>query len=781
MPFAAKPRWTDIFISAIFIIRAPHVQATESYDPSGDMMAAFGSQCSANGPLSNQALGQSNALGSIITSIQRDPKCGGVGDALRNMQLSFDATQEKDVTAVSREQIMNEIHSVETALHDELTKPTLPASSSTSTSESTLTSVDPITGETVTTTTSSSNGTSASSYQEGYRDPQYVTALQTQLISLKQKMLSSQYHPDTARKTMRLNAAKNFYKYSNDVFDQLSNSLECNTSNPNLAAQIGAQVLALSSSLVPGAAGSLMLATGSFTSNLLAFVRNRKINAQAQKLIAIKTSEAAGCALEAMSNTWCQARDAQTLLKYNAQNRASCSPSWEGVGLVGRDLPSYLQWVSRINSGAEANNSAMASLKKQADALELVLKNYATDMSALINETAVKVSEPGSNQEGLILNLLDRINDATVPVVQRQIYDSTTQGQLTIIGPLVLSFPVDQRCGPMVYFFSTEDPPPPPINRKCDRGANTNETCLVCINRVYPQYRTPTLPQIKKRLALLKTEGEDYVNREKRRVQESDPLLALNKVDEDPVNRRSARQYLEGVVSYTTYLLDESKAGGGIAKDRLGELIQDAKSKGTRALDIINNKGISPDEAEQNLTKILAPNQNIYQLPDQIQFIVKKDVDRRVAESGNENLAMIMQLSSSDSVSELLRGYFGAQETRTQASLAKSYTQHNMDAVSEIFGESFETRLKNLSEMTDDDSKELLGLTCVRLTLIPSLAKFSKATDLEDYCKNATYPFLYRGEPLNFAKLAKMPFDQRVCALYDFRRKSRIVEQSQSK
>jgi hypothetical protein len=61
----------------LFVISNSNAIA-DSYDPTDDLMAAFGSRCSSQGDATNVALAQSGSIKGIVSAIKKDDSCGNL-------------------------------------------------------------------------------------------------------------------------------------------------------------------------------------------------------------------------------------------------------------------------------------------------------------------------------------------------------------------------------------------------------------------------------------------------------------------------------------------------------------------------------------------------------------------------------------------------------------------------------------------------------------------------------------------------------------------------------
>jgi uncharacterized membrane protein YkoI len=220
-----------IFLATLFF---NSLLLAQGYDPTNDLFFAFGSRCQSKGPLNEVALNDGNSIKSIVESVRDDESCQSIVNALNSIdslnvtRLMKDKNLEKDVEFLAMKS-----NDLEMALQAEI--------------------------------------------DSGGKDTAYITALKTELVATKVSVIKSQKSPQQENAKKRYETIDNFYSYSNVLFSKLKQSDQCLTKKPNLAAQIGAQILGMSSSLSSGVIGSLMLSAGSLTDNFISFFRDKSL------------------------------------------------------------------------------------------------------------------------------------------------------------------------------------------------------------------------------------------------------------------------------------------------------------------------------------------------------------------------------------------------------------------------------------------------------------------------------------------------------------------------
>ena len=109
-------------ISTVIILFAPFAFGQSSYDPTSDLILAFGQRCPMSyGNLNSGALADNQSLQKIIDAIRNDPSCQGVAGALQSVQATLNAgtliapqadeiaLQERQQTCLSLQAAFNEV------------------------------------------------------------------------------------------------------------------------------------------------------------------------------------------------------------------------------------------------------------------------------------------------------------------------------------------------------------------------------------------------------------------------------------------------------------------------------------------------------------------------------------------------------------------------------------------------------------------------------------------------------------------------------------------------
>ncbi|MES2768589.1 MAG: hypothetical protein V4596_05520 [Bdellovibrionota bacterium] len=692
-----------------------------SYDPTNDLFFAFGSRCKGKGSVNDSAFNDGAGLKYIAESIRDDASCKGITGALNDIQnlnvprLLRDRNSEDDLEYMSIQ-----ANDLELAIQAEMSSAT--------------------------------------------PDMDYIGALKAELVLAKVNIAKSQKLSNQEQTRRRLETIDNFQKYSNTLFARLKQSDECLTKNPNIAAQIGAQILGLGSTMASGYVGSLMLATGSMVDNYVSFVRQHKIGNKIKDVTNNRLGEAVGCSLEGLSYTYCQARDVETIINFNkSKNKdVKSKPSWlDGIGIIGQDVQSYMDWITQVDSGAPAGTIGRADDKKKAFALQNDLRSAGIDIEGILNTAKNTVAQSSNKIEAT----KKALNDIATKF---QVCDTFGNCGLSSGGPFGNAFASDPGCGPFIYLYS----------KGVDRVRKDNGL-IPCKTYVTTQY--PIIPDINTEVGPLVdglvAEATQSINIQLSQVSESNPNLVISKVDARTQNRRSAREFLNSSLAYLENLLGDSNSIAQRKNQR--ELIEKTRGQIVNALKIIDRTeegNTDPSKKVADLSKELIPLGDTFAIPKSLSEIINQDIDQKISQGQiDENLAALMQLSSNDSLGELIKYYIGLEAAKTQSRSAKELTRTNLSALSSIFSDSLKNRMEKLSRQAKDDpdAKESLALLCMQTLAVPESPKMGKL-DVKQYCDGQVYKSIYDESKIsmNYNDLSRKSYPERACAVYDFYRKS---------
>lgn len=707
--------------------------AQNAYDPTDDMFGVFGSRCeSYSGPLVHTALSQAGQFRGIIESIKDDKACQGISSALLPIEMMLADNLSKPTAAeIEVRRLRAQIQDVEILLASELA-----ASGS---------------------------------------DPNYIDRIKDLLYTKKLEMVSEQSRSSYEKETIRRNSIDTFRVYTNSLLAHLGQNLTCLNNHPNLIAQIGAQLLATSSSFVAGATGSALLATGAILDSFVSFLRNLKYSRHIRALNQSRLNAAIHCAIESLSATYCQARDVESVVDFNLQYRLRPKPndlSWKGLELVASELPAFNSWANRLNSGSLVSSEAQANERKEAKSLELNFLGYQYDIEAEFSRNERKNGDSGgsdTDREILIDALTSILRGGIVSVT----HTSTSMTEKP--GPFFSSFVTDRSCGPVTFLYTAGK------QRVCETNDKDSENCKACarklVNGTVPKYG-----DLKGALTKLMAEATAFVASEVALVNETNHQLVLTESTRQKINRKSALDFIRGGIKYLQYLVDNPESHPG---EPLLSSIRNALARLQQGEQILKNPTPDPKKDVTELTKIFVPSSDVFYVANEFREIVRQLLDKKINEGKlDENLAHVLQLSSGDSLSTVIENAFGVTGAKMQVNNAQQITLDTLTVMADLFSENVTEALEEVKPERFENIikyENALSVHCVRSLLAPQ-SPVINGKDLRTICQNRVLYDAYpqSGIQVSYNDYSKpgIPIPKRICLLYDFFRKSRVYEMS---
>lgn len=641
------------------------------------------------------------------------------------------------------------------------------------------------------------------------KDTTYIASLEQELYAKKIELFKSKFDTDYQRRQQSMAIAANLYRQSSTIMQGLAANAECVGKYPNIAAQIGGQVMQSSSQFANDLAGSTLLATGGIIDNFVKMYRDYGLAKTLKDITDEKFGVGIGCALEGLSSTYCQARDLMRVANANKllqEKVAACLPPaspFAGVSLVGRDLNDFVKWVQDLDSGSRATSSTHASLKGAAKSLQSRLSILQDSLDGTIYTTLKDLERTGgydprdpgkvNKMIGLIKNLEVTILNNINKIEQGQGYTSQSTG------PLGDAFARDTRCGVLTYFYTKG------LDRVCPTSTTT-EACEECIKKKYfgsKDLIPPTIEQLNGTLENLFAEGLKYVTDQNSLVNSNDPQLALAKVSAWREDGRKVEHFLLNAKNYLESLLKDPDPKSLFKTQSVRALVVQALDHVNKAKErlehpstkVVNDKTVlDPKSDVTYLSNLLAPINDVYYLPKEILFIANQDINDKVNRGKiDSGLALLIKSTTTDALNEFTKGYVDIEKTTRQAESAQLVAEKNLKTLWKAFDGPIVERLKYLSKSNSTAAKRNLAMFCAQLTLIPGAPKLElpptilgsipiigilaeKEVDLRKYCKGERYKSKYANAniDLDFDALSKLKFEDRECAIHDYFKKAKL-------
>jgi hypothetical protein len=336
-----------VSIASLIVLTVPTISRADSTAELNQILGVFNSSCPSNGQWTQAALGYTNKIVGVLREIQTDPDCQSLSGSLTDMQL---------MSTVFGNVVQDQTQSAISGLESEQKELLILISQSTGDTSSLLSQLQSVN---VQLATDQGNATYTDAYQNLRRQGQALSFL--------------------------VDGTKN-------ILRQATQNEACLKKNKSLLPAIVGLAGAVGATLVTGG-GALYVAAGVEVLNLVVDgARTHHIARQIRQLNSITAATAFSCVLEGMSNQWCAAEDAQSIVKLKAGSivgSGTPAPIEGGIKVMSRDYPRFLSWLNTVSSGSDPANGAMGDRQAAFDSLNYSFQAGRAKALSLIAEEAV--------------------------------------------------------------------------------------------------------------------------------------------------------------------------------------------------------------------------------------------------------------------------------------------------------------------------------------------------------------------------------------------------------
>lgn len=571
---------------------------------------------------------------------------------------------------------------------------------------------------------------------------------------------------------------------ANASFQQISSSQKCLDKHPNLLQSATSIISGVGSavSLVNPAIGVSMMAGATFAKvamdGMTSYNDTRKIRQIADSTI---TFEAYGCALESMTDRWCQMKDSESFLKFKAdrrRNNRSVPGLDQAISLNDREIPTVLDWLNKVRNGVAPRTTADAARRSTVLSRELIVRSKSDYGQSLLEQNRKtyeslesKPDEQWKFLRSLIMTLAPQYSTMSSSS------DSVKDPLNDVFTPLFSPY--------NLLGYLEEDPR---IRNKDSDGTPTSIQQFDSWNK--PADLIVTLDSVKVRYIDWIDRATILVNRELTEVQQPDPLQTLSSanIEAEPWMVTP----LEALQTLTEFL--EKNPPGENQKD-FKQIYQDTLNKlkliHDTAVVAIGTGDMSAQFGDTNLTPIeliydiAQLKYGIVVLQARLEMIVRLSLLEYIKNSPEEDQILLAQLLASDRFFETISKMNG---TTSYASInadikkGKAYTMKNLTSFMNIFGYNINRTLRTLfkeehhaSPSVAQANRDLRTSMCF-LVLGAENAKDWIDTEL---CSGLKMEAVQKGEPESIT-ISKSTFDKdlsdRACTHREYFRQSDIFQ-----
>lgn len=712
--------------SHLFLGLALSAQVMAESIPGQELLSYFASNCRTQGEWTRAALVDSTALIESLRSIAQDPDCRSVGGAIA--QLGVMTQQLKNLEEINLTQSkIAELNAQEQELLVHL-----------------------------------SNTADPSTMEEINKNLRTLQVTRAGLVG-KEKANKEMMGPN------KVEALAGVVQIANSSFNQIVGNQKCLQKNPgilNTATSVMAAVGATTSVINP-ALGLGLTAGASFLGETIEGVRrvhnNRSIRRMADNTIAF---EAYKCALETMSERWCQMRDAESFLNYKAAQRGK--PVLNGnlgtaIRLNDREIPVLLEWLGKLRSGVTPTTTADAGTQGTVFYREAMVRAYQSSGVGLIEE-----NRP-------IYLRYDNLNERWIFL--RGIIASLTAYAPPTGGPKNPLFDVIAPAYAPYFLLGLPD----------DGSIRTPQGTYFSITEWQrPEGFNPTLDLVKSKYLEWVDKARIRVNQELARVLQPDPLQTLSSAFDRTENRwkLSPMDSLKSVIKFLEFNppQEEDLAFRRLFEDTLNKLKEIYRI--TQEAVAVDLEKVSGTPVEQ-IYDIAQLKYGTVVIQTRLDMIVRLSLLELLRNSPETDQVVVAQLLAAERFTETISRMSGTDNLaliRADINRAQPITIANLNSFMDTFGGNVNRILSRLYQEEQESSGTIARSKryartemCFLLLSVPDAEYYVDSR----LCTGLKFSSIAPGGPETVTianETFKKDFNDRACVYREFFRKSKIFE-----
>lgn len=598
---------------------------------------------------------------------------------------------------------------------------------------------------------------------------------------------------------------KNLYSQivnsTESAFNSIVSNQLCLDNNPSIlsAATSLSGSVAASAAFVNPALGLGLATVTDFIGTTIEYFRNRGYNSSIRNIANGSTVlEGFKCAMESLSNRWCEIKDAEKFLKFEEEISRDASVRSELSiisNIYDKDVPVLLHWLEKVKAGAPASNSADAQRRTGIYYREASIRAAKSKGEGIFSENSPLYDSASSNAEkysvikSVVLGIVNDLGDHGGPLVD--VYS--------------------KQFAPY-YLLGLDEIP----NRS---GVNINFSNFNPFKDFPGGNYTPSFQKLMSQYNLWVEIAQKKVTQELNLVLQPDPLQILSIFNERTSNvwKQAPAKALENIINFITenkpdhvndttfenlYETTISRMDN-ISKAVVGDFDLPDSCEQENLTGSILEENIILNEVEKAKNILVASNCNklrraleiIFEeaqlefgsivFKNRLETIIRVAIDKYIQTSEGENRNHIAQLLAADSfldVLSLVSGTDNYSRIKMDLKKAKPIALNNMISFGNVFGGQINSLFYqnnywvNSNDPTIAETyKENRAQMCF---LLSSLPKWPQSVNM-NYCYGMKLEAMISGGPetatIDF-KYLNQPFAKRSCVYSDYLRKSKIYE-----
>lgn len=734
----------------IFAISAP-IFAEEI--PGKTLLSYFSGSCTTSGQWTQAALADSEALIKTLNAMAADPDCATAAGAISQLNSLSTQVAIYDKLNATKSSIAT-YNAEEQELLVQLTKTT---------------------------------------------DSAVIGEINTALRNLqvqRAKILNADKVAERLSGTDKVTVLGQIAQSANSSFLQITANEKCLNKNPSILTAATSIVAGVGSAvtMINPAIGIAMTAGSTFVNVAIEGIKNsrqsRRIKDIADSTI---TFEAYSCALESMSDRWCQMVDAESFLKFKADHRKDVLKNIglnQAISLNDREIPVILDWLNKVRNGVAPRTTADAGRREAVLTRELIVRARADYGQSLIEQNRKTYDSLAGKPDDQQWKFLRTIISSIAP---------QSSSSMNSSGPSTRD-PLNDIYSPMVAPYNLI-------------GLAENDPRIICNGNIcqFDSWSKPsdvvvTIDTVKVRYLEWINRATDLVNRELTEVQQPDPLNTLSSA-----NIEAEPWMVTPLDAFKTIadFLEQNPPGerqGDFKKlyaDTLTKLrsIHDvatvAIATGQMAFPAVCSEPVCNGNtcSQPVCTFELSPVEQIYEtaqlkygivvLQARLELIVRLSLLEYIKNSPEEDQILVAQLLASDRFYQTISAMNGTNSfavLNKDIKKGKAYTMENLSSFMDIFGKNINRSLRKIYQeelrATPDVARSKRDLRTSMCFLVLGAENVGKWIDI-DLCAGLKMEAMEAGGPqsitINASTFGK-DLGQRACTSREFFRQSDIYQ-----
>jgi hypothetical protein len=710
-----------IHMIAIFWVTSVSAEAL----PGNELLSYFSSNCRTQGEWTRSALADSKALIETLRSLSQDPDCRSLTGSISQLEIlnqQLQTVQNLNATQVQ----LSVLNSKEQELMIQLSQ--------------------------------TSDISVQSEINAKLRDLQVQRAAVDGALSV-----DSLAGPDKAALLMGI------IQTANSSFSQIVGNQTCLKKNSSVLKSVTSIISAIgaTATVVNPALGLGITAGSAFLGQTIEGLRQNTNSRQIRRISENSVAfEAYKCALETMSERWCQMKDAEAFLNFKAnfrQRPLENSTLASAIRLNDREIPVLIEWLTKIRAGVTPTTTADAGRQSNVFQRDAVLRSLEAYGLGLIEENRQlynsynDLNERWSFLRSLIITLIPSVAPNNIK------------------NPLYDVIPV----GYTPYFL---------LNLADDSTIRNNQGTYIDFNSwSKPTGFNPTLDLVKEKYLEWVQKTRIRVNQELTQVLQPDALQTLSSAYERSGNRwkLSPMDSLRGIITFLKQHPPQDDS------NHFTLLYESTIKKLSEVYEITQNAVI----AGQSETMIESPVEQIYEITQlkygtvviqaRLDMVVRLAILELIQNSSSEDQVLVAQLLAAERFTETLTKMSGTDNLaliKADINRAQPITISNLNSFNDIFGKNIQKLLKKLQKEEEQASGSIAKAKryartemCFLMLTVPTL---KHKLDLS-LCEGLKFTAVIPGGPSS-PTLSQDTFNQdfndRACVYRDHFRRSKIFE-----